>query len=181
MDRLAIPRDALVVLCGPAGSGKSTFARRHFRPTAIVSSDRCRAMVGDDEANIAVSPLAFELFHLIIDLRLRQRRLTVADSTAVRREAREDLLRAGRRRDVPVVLIVFAVSLARAHANNARRRRQVKRAVIDEQWQRLAESLGTVAEEGFEDTYVLGDEEISTSTIEWTRPRASRVQRPVSG
>src|SRR5438445_9081066 len=50
-----VPDPSLVVLCGPAGSGKTTFARRHFRDTAIVSSDRCRAMIADDEANIRVS------------------------------------------------------------------------------------------------------------------------------
>lgn len=164
--RLQIPRDALVLLCGPTGSGKSTFARRHFRPTAIVSSDRCRAMVGDDEANITVSPLAFELFHLIIDMRLRQRRLTVADSTALRREARADLQAIARRRGVPTVLIVFDVSEAAAHTHNARRRRRVARPVIRQQWERLQEARQTVNDEGFDYVYVLREEEVPAATIE---------------
>ena len=63
--RLRIPNPSLVVLCGPAGSGKSTFAARHFPPTAIVSSDRCRAMLADDERDLSVSPEAFRLFHTI--------------------------------------------------------------------------------------------------------------------
>ena len=163
---LQIPRDALVVLCGPAGSGKSTFARRHFRATAIVSSDRCRAMVGDDEANIAVSPQAFELFHFIIDLRLHQRRLTVADSTAVRREARADLQGIAQRRGVPTVLIVFDVSEGRANVHNARRRRRVAPPVIRQQWERLQDALHTVGDEGFDQVYVLRDEEVSAATVE---------------
>jgi protein phosphatase len=166
--RLQIPRDALVVLCGPAGSGKSTFARRHFRSTAIVSSDHCRAMVGDDEANISVSPLAFELFHFIIDLRLRQRRLTIADSTALRREARAELRAIARRRGVPTVLIVFDVSEARAHSCNARRRRRVARPVIRQQWERLQEALQTVREEGFDHLYIVDDEEIGAAKVELT-------------
>src|SRR4051794_11919729 len=54
-----IPRQTLIVLCGPAGSGKSTFAHRfverHYaqgcRATTIVSSDYCRALICDDVTN----------------------------------------------------------------------------------------------------------------------------------
>ena len=39
---LEIPQLSLVVLIGVSGSGKSTFARTHFLPTEVVSSDFCR-------------------------------------------------------------------------------------------------------------------------------------------
>ena len=45
---LTIPDFALVVLIGSTGSGKSTFAAKHFLPTEVISSDRCRALVSDD-------------------------------------------------------------------------------------------------------------------------------------
>ena len=45
---LAVPDLSLVVLVGASGSGKSTFARRHFRSTQVLSSDACRGMVADD-------------------------------------------------------------------------------------------------------------------------------------
>ncbi|MBI3976450.1 MAG: AAA family ATPase [Armatimonadetes bacterium] len=173
--RLVIPRPSLVVLCGPAGSGKSTFARRHFPATAIVSSDRCRAMIGDDEANIRVSPQAFELFHFIIELRLRDRRLTVADSTALRAEARRDLEGIAKRYGVPAVLIVFNVSEARALAHNTRRKRRVARPVIEQQWERLQEALQTVHEEGFDRVYILGEDEVGGATIELTPAAGARA------
>lgn len=44
---------SLVLLIGPSGSGKTTFAHRHFLPTEIVSSGTCRAMVCDDEGDLA--------------------------------------------------------------------------------------------------------------------------------
>ena len=39
MKTATIPELALVVLIGPSGSGKSSFAPKHFRPTDVLSSD----------------------------------------------------------------------------------------------------------------------------------------------
>ncbi|HKD76911.1 MAG TPA: AAA family ATPase, partial [Ktedonobacterales bacterium] len=62
---LRIPPTALVVLIGPAASGKSTWAAQHFQPTQIVSSDAIRAMIADDEADQEASRDAFRIFHRI--------------------------------------------------------------------------------------------------------------------
>lgn len=124
-------------------------------------------MISDDEANIRVSPDAFALFHFIIDLRLRHERLTVADSTALRREARRDLLAIARRHRVPAVLIVFDVPEERAQTLNAHRPgRRVGRPVIREQWERLQEALRTVHSEGFDQVYILGEDEVGTVQVE---------------
>jgi protein phosphatase len=40
---------SLDVLIGPFGCGKSTFARKHFKPTEILASDYFHALVSDDE------------------------------------------------------------------------------------------------------------------------------------
>jgi predicted kinase len=47
--KLTLPELSLVVLVGASSSGKSTFARKHFKPTEVISADKCRAMVADDE------------------------------------------------------------------------------------------------------------------------------------
>jgi hypothetical protein len=44
-------------------SGKSTFARKHFKPTEILSSDYCRGLVSDDQNSQASTKDAFELLH----------------------------------------------------------------------------------------------------------------------
>ncbi len=94
--KIAVPRRTLLVLCGPAASGKSTFAARRFLPTAIVSSDYCRAMICDDENNQKVHRETFNLFHYIIQKRLDLGRFTVADSTALQPFARRRLLEQAR-------------------------------------------------------------------------------------
>ena len=77
--QLKIPDLAVVALIGATGSGKTTFARRHFKPTEILSSDVCRGLVSDDEADQYATGDAFDLLYTIARKRLARRLLTVID------------------------------------------------------------------------------------------------------
>ncbi len=123
-------------------------------------------MLADDERNMAVSREAFDLFHAIIDRRLRLRRLTVADSTALRKEARKMLLEIGRRREVPVLLIVFDVTEDRCYLHDRLRERRVGRAVIARQVRLLYEALRVIPQEGFDSVTVLDDTSASRASLE---------------
>ena len=90
--KISLPEHALVVLIGTSGAGKSTFARRHFLPTEVVSSDVCRGLVADDENCQAATADAFAVLHCIADKRLAAGRLTVVDATNVQPEARKSLV-----------------------------------------------------------------------------------------
>nr|WP_055588572.1 AAA family ATPase [Peterkaempfera griseoplana] len=81
--RLAVPDLSLVVLVGTTGAGKSSFARKHFLPTQVVSSDVCRGLVADDENDQSASPDAFDVLHYIAGKRLAAGRLTVVDATSL--------------------------------------------------------------------------------------------------
>ncbi len=105
--KIEMPEFSLVVLVGTSGSGKSTFARTHFLPTEIVSSDFCRALVSDDENDLSVTDQAFELVHEIARKRLALGRLTVIDATNVRSEFRKLLVEIAREFDCSPVAIVF--------------------------------------------------------------------------
>ncbi|MDF1736357.1 MAG: ATP-binding protein [Minwuia sp.] len=118
---LTIPDFCLVLLVGASGAGKSTFAARHFRPTEIVSSDACRALVSDDEADQSASVAAFELVHLITRKRLAARRLTVIDATNLRVGDRKPLLAFARRFHAPVVTFAFLLDAATCVARNRER------------------------------------------------------------
>ncbi len=81
MTEIRVPEMGLVVLVGVTGSGKSHFARKHFTPTQVVSSDFCRGVVSDDENDQSASGDAFDLLHYIVAKRLRRGLLTVVDAT----------------------------------------------------------------------------------------------------
>lgn len=153
---LAIPRPALVLLAGISGSGKSTFARRHFRKTEVLSSDACRALISDDEADQNATPAAFELLHWIADQRLRRGKLVVVDATNVQAWARESLLEIARKCGAPAIAIVFDLPVAVSAARNqGRKGRVVDAAVLAQQAAHLAESRAGFVNEGYAQVYVL--------------------------
>src|ERR1700733_9919003 len=103
------PELSLVVLIGASGSGKSTFARKHFLPTEVISSDYCRALVSDDENDLAATNDAFEVLHFIAAKRLAAGRLTVVDATNVKPEDRKGLIDLARQFHCLPVAIVLNV------------------------------------------------------------------------
>lgn len=104
---LAIPELSLVALVGASGSGKSTFARRHFGRYEVISSDVCRGMVSVDENDQSVTADAFELLGHIAGKRLAAGHLTVVDATNVQRDARRHVLDLAKANDVLPVAIVL--------------------------------------------------------------------------
>ena len=89
---MRIPELSLVVMIGTSGSGKSTFARKHFKPTQILSSDFCRGLVSDNENDQTCTKEAFEVMHYITAKRLAAGKLTVIDATNVQIESRKSLI-----------------------------------------------------------------------------------------
>src|SRR5215813_2393828 len=116
--RIAIPDFCLVTLIGASGSGKSTFARRHFKPTEVVSSDACRGMVEDDENSPDATNDAFELLHFIAETRLKRRKLVVVDATNVRQEDRAQLVRVAKKHHALAVAVVLNPGEEICHERN---------------------------------------------------------------
>lgn len=155
---LLVPQTSLVVLCGPAGCGKSTFAKKNFKPTAIVSSDFCRAMVCDDESNMGVSKEAFELFYFIIEKRMSSGKIIAADSTALSYDARHKLLKIAEKNNYFTVLIMFDIPLEIILKQNGSRDRKVSEKVINRQFEAFIKSKEYIEKEGFDKIVILSPE-----------------------
>ncbi|MFG2193302.1 polynucleotide kinase-phosphatase [Streptomyces sp. NPDC048639] len=163
---------ALVVLIGATGSGKSTFAARHFTPTSVISSDFCRGLVSDDENDQSASRDAFDVLNYIAGKRLAAGRLTVIDATSVQSESRKQLVRLAREHDVLPVAIVLDVPEEVCAERNATRpdRAALPRHVIRRHRRELHRSLRHLEREGFRTVHVLrGVEEIEAAEVTFVR------------
>ncbi|TCR65748.1 polynucleotide kinase-phosphatase [Bosea sp. BK604] len=148
--QIAVPEFSMIVLIGASGSGKSSFARRHFRPTEIISSDTCRGLVSDDENDQTATPDAFALLQTILELRLKGRRLAVVDATNVRPEDRKKLVEIARRFHALSVAIVLDPGEGVCRARNAERPdRDFGAHVVRNQMAALRRGLHGLAREGF--------------------------------
>ncbi|MFI0350425.1 polynucleotide kinase-phosphatase [Actinomadura sp. 9N407] len=182
MTNIRVPEMGLVVLVGVSGSGKSHFARKHFKPTQVVSSDFCRGVVSDDENDQAATGDAFDLLHYIVRKRLRRGLLTVVDATNVQPKAREALVAVAKEHDVLSVAIVLDVPERIAAERNATRpdRRLLPDHVIPRQRRELRRGMRGLQSREFKRSYVLeGVEAIDAATI--TYEKAWNDKRELTG
>ncbi len=158
--RIEIPEIAAVALIGVSGSGKSTFAATHFKPTEVLSSDYFRALVSDDENNQAVTAQAFDTLYYVANKRLEQKLLTVIDATNVQKEARAGVLKLAREQNCHAVAIVLDLPEQVCQQRNASRPdRDFGDHVIKRQSSQLRRSLRALQKEGFRYVYVLDSEQ----------------------
>ena len=136
--KITIPELSLVVLVGVSGSGKSTFSKRHFKPTEILSSDFCRGLVSDQENNQSATKDAFEVLQFIARKRLAAGKLTVVDATNVQPESRKPFVQLAREFHCLPVAIVLNVPERLAHdRNKTRADRDFGSHVVRQQTQQL--------------------------------------------
>ncbi|MFK4106551.1 polynucleotide kinase-phosphatase [Streptomyces sp. NPDC019531] len=159
---------SLVVLVGASGSGKSTFARRHFKPTEVISSDFCRGLVSDDEKDQGATKDAFDVLHYIAGKRLAAGRRTVVDATSVQSDSRRQLIDLAKKYDVLPIAIVLDVPEEVCAERNAGRtdRADMPIRVIKRHIRELRRSIRHLEREGFRKVHVLrGVEDIEHATV----------------
>ena len=171
-----LPEPSLVALVGVSGSGKSSFAARHFRATEVVSSDHCRGLVCDDPNEQGVNEEAFGVVHAIVRARLSLGKLVVVDATHVQPEARAPLVELARSADLFAVAVVLDVPLKVCEDRNALRPdRRFGPHVARNQHVALRRSIRGLKREGFKQVWTLRLDELANVAIRrvplWTDRR----------
>ena len=165
--RIQVPELSLVVMVGTTGSGKSTFARTHFKPTEVLSSDVFRGLVSDDENDQAATGDAFDALHFVAAKRLAAGRLTVIDATNVQPDARKPLVALARRYHVlPVAIVLDIPERICEDRNRSRPDRAFGPHVLARQRQALKRSISGLQREGFRHVWVLKPEDVEDAVIE---------------
>jgi protein phosphatase len=179
--KVTIPELSVVALVGVSGSGKSTFASRHFLPSEVISSDFCRKLVSDDENDQSATAAAFAVLHTIAAKRLESGRIAVIDATSVRPEDRKPILQLAKDHHVFAYAIVLDVPAEVCRERNAERpERAFGDHVIRNQRAALRRSINNLHREGFRKVFVLnGVDDIDRAEV--VRERLWTDQRDKTG
>ncbi len=141
---LTLPSPCLVVLVGPVGSGKTTWAGASFDAAQVVSTDSLRALVGEAEHDVAASADAFALLDDVLARRLRRGLTTVVDSLGFDAEARHRWRALAAGAGVATAAVVFDTPAAVCRRRNAERDVPVPAQVLRRQlanWPEVASAV----------------------------------------
>ncbi|QQE78709.1 AAA family ATPase [Alicyclobacillus sp. SO9] len=136
----------IIILSGPSSTGKSYFAKSHFTPSQICSSDEFRLAISDEPFQAqaprstrendgdpnrarttsakrfqAMSQDAFWLLHQTVAIRAKHGQLTVIDATSLYLEDIESYVKIAQTQHIPVSVVVFNTPLETALKYDATR------------------------------------------------------------
>ena len=182
MTVITLPDPCLVVLVGVSGSGKSSFARKHFASTEVISSDFSPGLVVDTETGQTAPEPTFRMLNAMASARLGRGHIVVIDATNVQQEARAALIALARRHDVlPIAIVLDVPAELCLERNAARPVRDPGPQVVNHQRRALRGSMNGLEQEGFRRVFRLsGVEQIEAATIErgTTRGRQAPLVLP---
>jgi len=166
--KIDIPELSLIILLGAAGSGKSTFARKHFLESEILSLGHCHGVILADATDQSVKEDALNLLHSEVEKRLAAGRLSVIDAANVQSAERMPLLKLAKDYHVSVVAIALNIPEAVCYERNAQRLGQsLEPHMVRNQTEELTRSLKYIEQEKNRRIYILNsEEEIESVEIE---------------
>lgn len=165
--RITIPDLSLVLLIGPAGSGKTSFAQAHFKPTEVLSLEQVRQLVADGAVDAAATEDAFAALSYLAMRRLAAGRLTVIDDRHLNSHTRRMLI--GLAQEHHVIPVAIAFNLPEAvleQRNHGRGVGNLAAEAIAQQHVAMRHALACLPQEGFRHVYeFLSQEEVDTIEV----------------
>lgn len=132
----------LVLLIGISGAGKSAFANRNFTNlnSIIISTDKLRGVIGENEGDQSVSRKVFETAEFFLDYLLKfcYHGDIVVDATNYRPKNRKNFVKIGRRNGAYIKAICFDMDIETCKKRNLNRDRKVPEHIIERQFKNLS-------------------------------------------
>ena len=179
--KIEIPELCLVALVGASGSGKSSFAKQHFKATEVLNSDYFRSLVSDNENDQSATAAAFDSLYYIAGKRLDRGRLTVIDATNVQPLARKKIIELARCQNVLALAIVLDMPEELCvERDRLRCDRTIDPKVVKRHVRELKQSIRQLQKEGFRYVYILRSPE-EVDSVEIVRTRLWNDKRDEAG
>jgi len=155
-NELILPELSLVLMMGASASGKTTFARKHFKEVEILTSDYYRALVGEDENDQTVTSEAFDLLRYVAGIRLKLGRFTIVDATNLHPEDRRVLIDLAREHHcLPAVIVMNMPKQVCLQRNRSRSDRNLPDHTLQAHLGMVRRSIRGLKREGFRHIHVL--------------------------
>ncbi len=138
---LDVPEGSLVLMVGPPGSGKSTFAEKHFPNEAIVPTDGLRQELTNNPGNQLISEDAFNLAAHIVSSRLKHGKTTVLDAMNLDPGLRQRFTAFARENNAHVIAIYFDIPEEELIKRDSQRLKSVGESYLRTRAQRAQEEI----------------------------------------
>ncbi len=126
-------KNALIILCGPPASGKSTWGKKFASDNNIeyVSTDEIRAQIGSGEADQSISAAAFGIAKRKVSAALSSGKSTMIDATNVNPKSRKDWINMARGTGAYIIAVAFEVPRDELLRRDSERNRHVGTEIVD--------------------------------------------------
>jgi len=123
----------VVVLCGPSGSGKSSFTRKNYSDYAVISLDDLRDRFNGDRSSQKNKGQIIQLAKEQLRVELRKNSDVIWDATNLRKDFRSIVNSLSQDYHALVTLVVFILPEADIYKKNCERKHSVSSDVLQEQ------------------------------------------------